>query len=95
MQTDDNYAPRRASAEETVRVEPQAVLDRYEDDRSDTSSVSHEEHPVQSHDSERLNRLHADPAEGETHINDNEPERENDSERKEVKTEVEDERWEY
>ncbi|XP_019759281.2 homeobox protein cut isoform X3 [Dendroctonus ponderosae] len=96
MQTDDNYAPRRASAEETVRVEPQAVLDRYEDDRSDTSSVSHEEHPVQSHESERLNRLNAEPPERESHINDiNEPERENNSERKEVKTEVEDERWEY
>lgn len=40
MQTED-YG--RRDAEETVRVEPTPVLDRFEEERSETSSVSNEE----------------------------------------------------
>lgn len=40
MQTED-YG--RRNAEETVRVEPTPVMDRFEDDQSDASSVSNEE----------------------------------------------------
>ncbi|XP_017781888.1 PREDICTED: homeobox protein cut isoform X2 [Nicrophorus vespilloides] len=40
MQTEDY----RRSNEETVRVEPTPVMDRFEDDQSDTSSVSQEHH---------------------------------------------------
>ncbi|KAK9887307.1 hypothetical protein WA026_021617 [Henosepilachna vigintioctopunctata] len=39
MQTED-YG--RRNTEETVHVEPTPVMDRFDDDRSDTSSVSHE-----------------------------------------------------
>lgn len=41
MQTQDDYG--RRNSEETVRVEPQAVLDRFDEENSDaSSSVSHE-----------------------------------------------------
>ncbi|EFA05512.2 hypothetical protein TcasGA2_TC015699 [Tribolium castaneum] len=42
MQTED-YG--RRSSEETVRVEPTPVLDRFEDDQSDASSISNEAEP--------------------------------------------------
>ncbi|XP_050302302.1 LOW QUALITY PROTEIN: homeobox protein cut [Anthonomus grandis grandis] len=88
MQTEDNYNPRRSSTEETIRVEPQAVLDRYEDDRSDTSSVSHE-----------ASNVHDEPSQpeevGTAQTETTEEDRDENSERKEVKTENEDERWDY
>ncbi|CAG9861209.1 unnamed protein product [Phyllotreta striolata] len=84
MQTGDDYG--RRGAEETVRVEPQAVLDRFEDDQSDASSMSN--------DNER-------PGKGEEKC-DEEPEetddsasKREDSEQKNLKQENEDERWEY
>ncbi|CAH1129596.1 unnamed protein product [Ceutorhynchus assimilis] len=88
MQTEDNFNPRRPSTEETIRVEPQAVMDRYDDDRSETSSVSHDASQDQIHESD--NR----PEDGESHAENMETS-EGDSERKEAKTENEDERWEY
>lgn len=48
MQTED-YG--RRSAEETVRVEPTPVMDRYEDEQSEAaSSVSNEEHQIEEKD---------------------------------------------
>lgn len=92
MQTEDNYAPRRTSTEETVRVEPQAVLDRYEDDRSDTSSVSNEGN--RAHESERDTRAGVEPEIGTAQPDEPEADdRESDSDRKPVKTENDDERW--
>lgn len=91
MQTED-YG--RRNSEETVRVEPQAVLDhRFEDDRSDASSVSHEDehhdgaspggHPVKD-DSEEgdVNRVGDEQST-------------NEPADKPIKTENEEERWDY
>ncbi|XP_066153807.1 homeobox protein cut isoform X2 [Euwallacea fornicatus] len=93
MQTDDNYTPRRTSTEETIRVEPQAVLDRYEDDRSDTSSVSNEGIHEQTHECERDNRHEADSEITEVRTEEAEVDRDSDSDRKQMKTETEEERW--
>lgn len=97
MQTEDNYAPLRPSTEETVRVEPQAVMDRYDDERSETSSVSNEGNHDHTHENERDDNRHdAEPEESENHLVEGlEVDRDIDNERKEVKTENEDERWEY
>ncbi|KAK9751948.1 CUT domain [Popillia japonica] len=81
MQTED-YG--RRNSEETVRVEPTPVMDRFEDDQSDASSVSqgdeqHQEHLHHPNDKEDLDGNHED-AETE----------------KQVKQEmVEEERWDY
>ncbi|XP_060533243.1 homeobox protein cut isoform X2 [Cylas formicarius] len=80
MQTEDNYGNRRG-AEETVRVEPQAVMDRFDDDRSETSSISNEEH----HKDEDLEEQHE---EEDASKND-------DGDDKVVKRESEEERWDY
>ncbi|XP_076256402.1 homeobox protein, cut isoform X4 [Rhynchophorus ferrugineus] len=92
MQTDDNYAPRRSSTEETIRVEPQAVLDRFEDDRSETSSVSNDDRHDQSHENER-ERQETEDEHRDNQVDVNE-DRDADCQ-KEVKQENEDERWDY
>lgn len=86
MQTED-YG--RRSSEETVRVEPQAVLDRFEDDNSDaSSSVSHEEQterhsPQVKQEREETEELRQSGDEQVEHTD------------KQIKTENEEERWEY
>lgn len=91
MQTED-YG--RRNSEETVRVEPQAVLDRFDDDASDvSSSVSHEEH----------NEQHTSPPPQVKHEREEQEDgvsRQTSDERiehtdKQIKTENEEERWEY
>ncbi|KAL1501468.1 hypothetical protein ABEB36_006785 [Hypothenemus hampei] len=86
MQTDDNYAPRRGSTEETVRVEPQAVLDRFEDDRSETSSVRTRDDGDRDH---RVEDVEARSEEDERHHHGDQEEDRKDM----VKVENEDERW--
>lgn len=51
MQTED-YG--RRNSEETVRVEPTPVLDRFEDDQSETSSISNENEPQQTEDKDKV-----------------------------------------
>lgn len=84
MQTADDFA--RRNSEETVRVEPQAVMDRFEDDQSDTSSISNDN----EHDKSE------DKCEEETEEHNEETERKTvDCENKVVKQENEEERWDY
>lgn len=84
MQTGDDYG--RRNSEETVRVEPQEVLDRFEDDQSDTSSISndHEEHDKSE-----------DKCEDEPEHNEEIEEKHEDSDDKILKQENEEERWNY
>ncbi|CAH1118355.1 unnamed protein product [Phaedon cochleariae] len=85
MQTGDDYG--RRNAEETVRIEPQPVMDRFEDDQSDASSISE--------DNEHLDKAE-DKCDDELDENNDEEEAKNeDSENKLPKHENEDERWEY
>ncbi|CAH1970421.1 unnamed protein product [Acanthoscelides obtectus] len=83
MQTAEDYA--RHNPEETVHVEPQAVMDRFEDDQSDTSSISND----QNEKSEDKCTEEPEEANEET-----EPKPE-DTENKVIKQENEEERWEY
>lgn len=88
MQTED-YG--RRNAEETVRVEPTPVMDRFDDDQSDASSVSHENEQAgeQTEDKE---------AGGEEKQRDEEEamrNEEDDSDKGPLKPEIEIERWDY
>ncbi|KAJ8916056.1 hypothetical protein NQ315_010924 [Exocentrus adspersus] len=85
MQTSEDYA--RRNAEETVHVEPQAVMDRFDDDQSDSSSVSNENDQHEKSEEKR----------DEDHEENNEDSelKNEDSESKVVKQENEEERWEY
>lgn len=86
MQTED-YG--RRNSEETVRVEPQAVLDRFEDDGSDaSSSVSHDE-PTEQPQSPQVKQEREEPDEA---VRSDEQIEHTD---KQIKTENEEERWEY
>ncbi|KAG5894193.1 hypothetical protein JTB14_037755 [Gonioctena quinquepunctata] len=85
MQTGDDYG--RRNAEETVRVEPQAVLDRFEDDQSDTSSISNENEHHEKSEDKCDEEQEEQNEEGET--------KNEDSESKVGKHENEDERWDY
>lgn len=76
MQTED-YG--RRNSEETVRVEPTPVMDRFDDDQSDTSSISNDNDP-QNEDK--------DKNEENKSVN-------NDENVKDEKHETEDERWDY
>ncbi|KAF5291623.1 hypothetical protein FQA39_LY14345 [Lamprigera yunnana] len=80
MQTED-YG--RRSSEETVRVEPTPVMDRFEDDQSDASSVNND-HENEAPENEKEND---DDNKGSEGVHD-------DSE-KAIKRENEDERWDY
>lgn len=80
MQTED-YG--RRSAEETVRVEPTPVMDRFEDDQSDTSSVSNEDAPREQ---KELKEETDERPVGETMVEESE---------KTSKQETEEERWDY
>lgn len=82
MQAADDYA--RRNSEETVRVEPQAVMDRFEDDQSDASSISNEQ-----------NDKSEDKCEEEPEVNTESENKAEDSENKNLKQENEEERWEY
>lgn len=82
MQTTDDYG--RRSAEETVRVEPTPVNDRFDDDQSDVSSVSHEQDGQAEH-SDAKEPGEGPGAEGQ----------ENEDGDKSAKQENEDERWDY
>lgn len=85
MQTGDDYA--RRNSEETVRVEPQAVMDRFEDDQSDTSSISNDN---EQHDKSE------DKCDDEHEPNNEDmEEKHEDSDDKVVKHENEEERWDY
>lgn len=81
MQTED-YG--RRNSEETVRVDPTPVMDRFEDDQSDASSVSHE--------NETNNEQHEEKESSER--NEEEANEAGDGE-KVVKQENEEERWDY
>uniref|UniRef100_A0A6P7FNG3 LOW QUALITY PROTEIN: homeobox protein cut-like n=1 Tax=Diabrotica virgifera virgifera TaxID=50390 RepID=A0A6P7FNG3_DIAVI len=83
MQTGDDYG--RRSSEETVRVEPQAVMDRFEEDQSDASSISN--------DHEQTEKPEVKEEEQDEH-NESENKTE-DSENKNLNQENEEERWEY
>lgn len=82
MQTED-YG--RRNSEETVRVEPTPVMDRFEDDQSDSSSVSNDNEQNDKNETKCE----------ETDQNVEEVEKRDDSETKTVKQENEDERWDY
>lgn len=85
MQTSEDYA--RRNSEETVRVEPQAVMDRFEDDQSETSSISNDPEQHDKND---------DKCEDEQEVHDEEMEdKHEDSDNKVVKQENEEERWDY
>lgn len=96
MQTDDNYAQRRSTSEETIRIEPQAVLDRFEDDHSEASSVSNDDHHHQrSHDNEG-DVVEADNQQSDVNdTGDRNNDRDGECSSKEVKQENADEHWEY
>lgn len=81
MQTED-YG--RRSTEETVRVEPTPVMDRFEDDQSDASSVSRENDANADGNEEKDQR---------EECKDNE--NQNGDEEKSIKEENEEERWDY
>lgn len=83
MQTED-YG--RRNSEETVHVEPTPVMDRFDDDQSDASSVSHEND---------LNTEHNDDKENEDNVKET-SERQSTSEDSEkcIKQESDD-RWDY
>lgn len=91
MQTED-YG--RINSEETVRVEPQAVMDRFEDDVSDaSSSVSHDENnEQQSSPVPQVKQEREEPEEGVSRQTSDEQIEHTD---KQIKTENEEERWEY
>lgn len=91
MQTED-YG--RRNSEETVRVEPQAVMDRFEDDGSDaSSSVSHDEHnEQQTSPPTQVKQEREEPEEGVSRQTSDE---QNEHTDKQIKTENEEERWEY
>ncbi|KAJ3651954.1 hypothetical protein Zmor_017958 [Zophobas morio] len=78
MQTED-YG--RRSSEETVRVEPTPVMDRFEDDQSDASSISND-NEAQNQNEEKETK--------EENRNEEEVEKQ-----EEEKQETEDERWDY
>ncbi|XP_056640490.1 homeobox protein cut isoform X2 [Diorhabda sublineata] len=84
MQTGDDYA--RRNAEETVRVEPQAVLDRYEDEQSETSSISNDNEQNEKMEDKEIDR-EEQTARSDVKID--------DSEIKNLNQENEEERWEY
>ncbi|XP_045469300.1 homeobox protein cut isoform X3 [Harmonia axyridis] len=79
MQTED-YG--RRNSEETVHVEPTPVMDRFDDDRSDTSSISQ--------DNNEGDDKHQSSQEKEQECTDDPQEHD-----KTVKKENEDERWDY
>lgn len=80
MQTED-YG--RRSSEETVRVEPTAVMDRYEEEQSEASSESNDEQQTEEKEGvEEEERPNVEAAVEET-------------EDKETRKEGEDERWNY
>lgn len=76
MQTED-YG--RRCSEETVHVEPTPVMDRFEDDRSDTSSVSQDHNDGDDKHQDKEQECSEDAQEHD----------------KTVKKENEDERWDY
>lgn len=91
MQTED-YG--RRNSEETVRVEPTAVMDRFEDDGSDASSVSHEE----PHDATSpVPQVKEEREDNEEHNRQTTSDEQNTNEPvdKPIKTENEEERWDY
>ncbi|XP_044738052.1 homeobox protein cut isoform X6 [Chrysoperla carnea] len=104
MQTED-YG--RLNSEETVRVEPTPVMDRF-DDRSDASSVSdaQETESIHENESPRITSHNKEPEDDENHDRTDCPPPtslpptqselpEQDSEPVTIKTENEDERWDY
>ncbi|KAF5286462.1 hypothetical protein FQR65_LT02229 [Abscondita terminalis] len=82
MQTED-YG--RRSAEETVRVEPTPVMDRFEDDQSDTSSVNNDD---------IARGEHCDEKDDDNNKNSENRDAHEDSE-KPIKRENDDEHWDY
>lgn len=87
MQTED-YG--RRNSEETVRVEPTPVMDRFEDDQSDASSVSQTEEQHHHHQEQRHHHLHHSDDKEEMEGNNDETEA--DKVKQEV---VDEERWDY
>lgn len=86
MQTED-YSGRR-SAEETVRVEPTPVMDRYEDEHSVASSESNEEQQTEEKEEER-------PSEEVATVDETEDKEEAMMRKQQEQDEGEDERWNY
>lgn len=86
MQTED-YSGRR-SAEETVRVEPTPVMDRYEDEHSEASSESNEEQQTEEKEEER-------PSEDVATADETEDKEEAMMRKEQEQDEGEDERWNY
>ncbi|XP_031330798.1 homeobox protein cut-like isoform X2 [Photinus pyralis] len=84
MQTED-YG--RRSSEETVRVEPTPVMDRFEDDQSDTSSVNN--------DNDNDARVEHCEKDNEEDNKNSEFDNVHDDSDKPIKHENEDERWDY
>lgn len=90
MQTED-YG--RRNSEETVRVEPQAVLDRFEDDRSDSSSVSHEDEQHEA--SSPVSHVKEEREEPDDTRTPSDEQSTSEPVDKPIKTENEEERWDY
>ncbi|CAH0548659.1 unnamed protein product [Brassicogethes aeneus] len=81
MQTEDYD---RRNSEETVRVEPTPVNDRFDDDRSDASSISNDNDNATDKKNEE-----------EDEDVDNSEQQPEDSDKQSVKQESENERWDY